>query len=589
MRYYMKLSDDWDVNMCKDNGDISGAGGKFPGLADVRTWADPGGQCGNGGASGDGINCWSMRLNYRNCDSNDGEACATKPRAAMRLGSYLYYPLQGGSTGSVGHWDEDDWNQSRNGTCDTRAGNLFCGKGDGGVLERGQWYQIEMQVEMNTPGKADGVIRGWIDGQLSYEKTNMVFRNEGHDFLHNRLAWFNIYKGGMDGNCSTSHVYLDQMVIALDQPVGGIDSVTEIPPSLRLEVSPEQPTDEEAVTVEWTSENAHSCRASGLWEGGRALGNRIVIGPFSESGVLQLDCEGHGGKATRRVELLVNGEPITQQRVTDARLSAPRALAIAEQGTEYLRLQWEEAPEKEDIVAYRVQVNGEFKDEVTQPRLTVHNLLPGMRLEYRVQAVNSKGYLSRPSEPLVVSIPDDGRNRNSATLYPDSDTYLARSTFKTLGRSRQLAVSANRSLLLKFPVELLERQRVRSATLVLTPIKQFGQMTVDLYRVAEDWHERSATREYSDQDNRRRWQRELGDWLDKQGNLHGSNAYESVWLRDTGASQKVEIDLTELVNAWLAGDTNNGVMLRRKSGNEHFFHSKEAARPSHWPRLEVRF
>jgi hypothetical protein len=34
---------------------------------------------------------------------------------------------------------------------------------------------MEMQVELNTPGQADGVIRGWVDGVLSYEKPMLFF------------------------------------------------------------------------------------------------------------------------------------------------------------------------------------------------------------------------------------------------------------------------------------------------------------------------------------------------------------------------------------------------------------------------------
>ncbi len=75
---------------------------------------------------------------------------------------------------------------------------------------------------MNTPGAADGEIRGWVDGNLSYEKTNMVWRYQGHKNLHVRTVWLNIHAGGeFVGLCETSHVYLDQMVVATDAPIGG--------------------------------------------------------------------------------------------------------------------------------------------------------------------------------------------------------------------------------------------------------------------------------------------------------------------------------------------------------------------------------
>jgi hypothetical protein len=588
MRYYLKLSDDWDINMCKANGDISGAGGKFPGLADVRTWADPGGQCGNGGASSDGINCWSMRLNYRNCESNDGEACATKPEAAMRLGSYLYHPLQSGSTGSAAHWDGDDWSQAKAGECDSKPGNLFCGKGDGGVLERGLWYQIEMQVGMNTPGQADGVIRGWVNGQLSYEKTNMVFRNKGHDFLHNRLAWFNIYKGGLDGNCSTSHVYLDQMVIALDQPIGGVDSSTELPPTMNLTVTPEQPTENEPVTVAWASENAQSCQASGIWEGHKNTQGEEVIGPFSESGIVRLDCEGSGGKVARQATILVNGNPIEEDR-TDTTITRPSGLQVTELTDAYLKLEWDEAPEQENIETYRVLLNNVLLDEVTEPYLTVQNLVPGVTLEYRVQAVNNEGFMSAPSEPLSVEVPDNREDKSKITLYPSSDTYLASSTFKSLGQSTQLSLSGGRNILLKFPVELLgtDRVRIRKATLTLTPKAQYGNSLAELHLVAKDWHEDQASRDYADRSAKRKWVREIGDWLDKNGDLHGDEPRALIELPDTNATEAVQIDITWTVRGWLDDSENLGVLLKMRDGRTHNFHSKESADPETWPRLDI--
>lgn len=222
LRYYIKLGSAFDPNSCDENGNLWSNGGKFPGLADVRTNSDPSGQCGNGGEPGDGINCWSARADYRNCYSGDGQACATKPNATTRFGSYLYFYNQEDSTGSRGTWDEDDWGQSRGdgGTCGTVPNNVACGQGDGGVFLNGQWYLVEMFIKMNTPGSADGVIEGWVDDVLSYRKTNMLFRLPEHDNLHLRTVWLNVFKGGTKGNCIGSEIYLDQLVVASDGKVG---------------------------------------------------------------------------------------------------------------------------------------------------------------------------------------------------------------------------------------------------------------------------------------------------------------------------------------------------------------------------------
>jgi len=237
LRYYIKLGPAWTTEQCNaDTGTRSGTGGKFPGLADVRTNSDPGGQCGNGGARGNGIDCWSARSNFRNCRSGDDNACSTVPNATTRFGSYLYFYGQGSATGSHGFWDDDNWGQSGGGAvrCDTPS-DVYCGIDDGGVFVNSRWYLVETIIKMNTPDQADGIVRGWVDGQLSYEKTDMIFRLPGHDNLHVRTIWLDVYKGGTKGNCVSSEIYLDQMVATTDArpgPWGGVaDNVAPAAPT----------------------------------------------------------------------------------------------------------------------------------------------------------------------------------------------------------------------------------------------------------------------------------------------------------------------------------------------------------------------
>jgi hypothetical protein len=163
-----------------------------------------------------------MRTVFGNCHSGDGTACSTKPGSIIRFGSYLYFYGQEDATGSAGYWDGDDWAPSTGdgGTCATTPNNLYCGIGDGGVFYNDQWYLVEMFVKMNTPGVADGVIRGWVDGALSFDKRNVIFRLPGHDNLHVRTIWMNVYKGGVYGNCNDSEIYIDQMVVAQGAQVG---------------------------------------------------------------------------------------------------------------------------------------------------------------------------------------------------------------------------------------------------------------------------------------------------------------------------------------------------------------------------------
>lgn len=226
LRYYLKLGENFDPRLCSPDGKVVGSGGKFPGLADVRTYPEK--QCGNGGEFGDGVNCWSMRTYFRDC--NKGESTVTHAcfarNATTRIGSYLYYYGQDGFQ-NAGIWDNERWGQGYFslpfGSCSNPRDVGGCGIGTGGQLENGRWYLIEMYVKMNSPRLPDGVIRAWVDGKLSYEKTNMLWRLPGHDNLHVRTIWLNVHAGGEGvGLCSPSHILLDQLVAAVGDRVGTI-------------------------------------------------------------------------------------------------------------------------------------------------------------------------------------------------------------------------------------------------------------------------------------------------------------------------------------------------------------------------------
>jgi hypothetical protein len=143
--------------------------------------------------------------------------------ATTRIGSYLYYYQQDGFANAA-LWDTVEWGQGYYtepfGSCTAPRDIGSCGIGIGGQLENDRWYRVETYVKMNTPGQSDGVVRAWVDGVLSYQKTNMIFRIAGHDNLHVRTIWLNVFAGGSTGLCQPASVYLDQLVAALDSPPG---------------------------------------------------------------------------------------------------------------------------------------------------------------------------------------------------------------------------------------------------------------------------------------------------------------------------------------------------------------------------------
>jgi len=247
LRYYIRMASNWSPeNYCGDPscipsgaiGENTTSGGKWPGLADVRTSADPSGQCGNGGAYSDGINCWSGRLRYRNCTGSGGADICTAGGGGetTRIGWYWYVPPASGANNQMfAAFDNRAWGTDMagsGGTCasdrlnvgSTDSDSTSCGKGAAG-LKNSTWYRVELRIKMNTPGVSDGIAEAWIsevssDGLTDvstqkYTKTNMRFREVGHDNLHVRTVWLDVHMGGeFDGPLTDSYIELARMVVA---------------------------------------------------------------------------------------------------------------------------------------------------------------------------------------------------------------------------------------------------------------------------------------------------------------------------------------------------------------------------------------
>jgi hypothetical protein len=49
----------------------------------------------------------------------------------------------------------------------------------GAGMPLGEWSLAEFYIRLNTPGQADGIIRVWVNGQLTHEYTNVNCRSSG--------------------------------------------------------------------------------------------------------------------------------------------------------------------------------------------------------------------------------------------------------------------------------------------------------------------------------------------------------------------------------------------------------------------------
>jgi hypothetical protein len=167
MRWKQFLSEDWMP--------ARGTHIKFPGIGnrDEHGW---------GGRRTDGISGWSVRTGLRNQPDQNN---------AVTVEFYVYH-MEMGRWGSIYHWDRDE---------------------NGAGVYRGEWTEMEIYVRVNTPGKADGIICGWINGEPRFEKTDLKFRAEGYDeYDISEIIW-DIYHGGAESSPIDQDIYFRDLEI----------------------------------------------------------------------------------------------------------------------------------------------------------------------------------------------------------------------------------------------------------------------------------------------------------------------------------------------------------------------------------------
>jgi hypothetical protein len=146
LRYYVRFPTGFDFVK----------GGKLPGLY--------GGTEVSGGRIPDGTNGLSTRFMWRT--GGQGEV-------------YAYMPVRPGEIVS----DE------------AKRYGISLGRGSW-MFEPGRWQCIEQELVLNTPGKADGQVRVWLDGRKVYETDALLFRSV--PTLQIEGIFFSTFFGGGD-------------------------------------------------------------------------------------------------------------------------------------------------------------------------------------------------------------------------------------------------------------------------------------------------------------------------------------------------------------------------------------------------------
>lgn len=129
---------------------------------------------GNGGRPGNGYS-WSARIQTDVIEESTSNSGFTMN----------YFPYHMDQSGSYG--DKEPWS---------------------GEYQFGQWHKVTCYVQMNTPGEYDGILRGWMNDNLAYERTNYRFRSTDHpDVGVTRAEAAYIYWGGSWGSPKDQNVY----------------------------------------------------------------------------------------------------------------------------------------------------------------------------------------------------------------------------------------------------------------------------------------------------------------------------------------------------------------------------------------------
>lgn len=155
--YRLKFADGFDFRR----------GGKLPGLA--------GGKGNSGGDIPDGTDGWSARMMFW----ENG-----------KLSFYMYYPDQPGEFGYPLFWKYSN--------------------GETVKAAAGKWYTIKQYIQMNDPGEKNGIVRGWLDGELVCNVDTIRFRDT--EALKVDQIFFSVFMGGDDTTWApekNQYVYFD--------------------------------------------------------------------------------------------------------------------------------------------------------------------------------------------------------------------------------------------------------------------------------------------------------------------------------------------------------------------------------------------
>ncbi|MHA7055795.1 polysaccharide lyase [Aquimarina sp. M1] len=85
-------------------------------------------------------------------------------------------------------------------------------------FKKGQWNHVEMYNKLNTPGQNDGIMRGWLNGNLAIDITdNGDYRQVGEEDIHLNTIYLSTFFGGSDETFQPTkdlEAYFDDFIVS---------------------------------------------------------------------------------------------------------------------------------------------------------------------------------------------------------------------------------------------------------------------------------------------------------------------------------------------------------------------------------------
>ena len=172
--------------------------GKLPGIGGLYTY-----NCLGNRPSTPEVPCFSARMLFSRDYGQDGNPNGVD--GENLIGFYVYHLDSPPTRGDIWTWDPSV-----------------------ATLSNGVWYCVEGHIGLNTPGERNGSLRGWVNGEAAFARSDVGFRRADEGWMGIKSFWFDIYYGGEE-SVANNEIHFDSLAFGPDR-VGCDDAESFSPP-----------------------------------------------------------------------------------------------------------------------------------------------------------------------------------------------------------------------------------------------------------------------------------------------------------------------------------------------------------------------